>query len=115
VLNPIGVVYHASAGVFLSTLQFIQDGNPDTFPGGLINFKKRQKASEVISDIKRWQAQSFNFTPLPVVQVFIEEALSKYSDTKASSDKFWEISLVREPREREDEKMARLLQESGFL
>ena len=102
-------------GVFLSTLQFIQDGNPDTLPGGLVNFKKRQKASEVISDIKRWQTQTFNLTPLPVVMGFIEESLNQYNDTKASSDHFWGLSLEREPREREDEKMARLLQESGFL
>jgi son of sevenless-like protein len=102
-------------GVFLSTLQFIQDGNPDVLPGGLINFRKRQKASEVISDIKRWQTQSFNLHALPVVLAFIEESLNQYSDTRASSDHFWALSLEREPREREDEKMARLLQESGFL
>ena len=102
-------------GVFLSTLQFIQDGNPDTLPGGLVNFKKRQKASEVISDIKRWQTQTFNLTPLASVMGFIEESLNQYNDTKASSDHFWALSLEREPREREDEKMARLLQESGFL
>ncbi|KAG6832006.1 hypothetical protein H0H92_006042 [Tricholoma furcatifolium] len=102
-------------GVFLSTLQFIQDGNPDILPGGLVNFRKRQKASEVINDIKRWQAQSFNFVPLQPVQAFIDESLNQYSDTKASSEHFWTLSLEREPREREDEKMARLLQESGFL
>ncbi|RXW21608.1 hypothetical protein EST38_g4250 [Candolleomyces aberdarensis] len=102
-------------GVFLSTLQFIQDGNPDNLPGGLVNFRKRQKASEVISDIKRWQTQSFNLQILPVVFNFIEESLNQFSDTKASSDIFWQLSLEREPREREDEKMARLLQESGFL
>ncbi|KAG7443000.1 ras GEF [Guyanagaster necrorhizus] len=103
-------------GVFLSTLQFIQDGNPDNLPGGLVNFKKRQKASEVISDIQRWQAQSFNFQPIPTIQQYIEDSLSQFNDTtKATSDMFWALSLEREPREREDEKMARLLQESGFL
>ncbi|KAG5641546.1 hypothetical protein DXG03_004792 [Asterophora parasitica] len=102
-------------GVFLSTLQFIQDGNPDMLPGGLVNFRKRQKASEVISDIKRWQAQPFNFQVLPAVQAYIEESLNQFNDTKASSEHFWALSLEREPREREDEKMARLLQESGFL
>ncbi|KIY72491.1 ras GEF [Cylindrobasidium torrendii FP15055 ss-10] len=101
-------------GVFLSTLQFIQDGNPDTLPGGLINFRKRQRASEVISDIQRWQAQSFNFVAIPVIQKFIDDNLSRFND-KSMSDIFWDMSLEREPREREDEKMARLLQESGFL
>ncbi|KAF8895269.1 ras guanine nucleotide exchange factor domain-containing protein [Infundibulicybe gibba] len=103
-------------GVFLSTLQFIQDGNPDNLPGNLVNFRKRQKASEVISDIKRWQAQSFNFHPVPSIIAYIDESLNQFnSDTKASSEHFWLLSLEREPREREDEKMARLLQESGFL
>ncbi|KAJ7601115.1 ras guanine nucleotide exchange factor domain-containing protein [Mycena floridula] len=102
-------------GVFLSTLQFIQDGNPDNLAGGLVNFKKRQMASEVIIDIKRWQAQSFNFVSIANVQQYIEESLSQYNDSKATSEHFWQLSLDREPREREDEKMARLLQESGFL
>jgi son of sevenless-like protein len=49
------------------------------------------------------------------VQQYIEESLATYNDSKTQSDHFWELSLDREPREREDEKMARLLQESGFL
>ncbi|KAJ6620811.1 ras guanine nucleotide exchange factor domain-containing protein [Mycena sp. CBHHK59/15] len=101
-------------GVFLSTLQFIQDGNPDNLQGNLVNFRKRQKASEVINDIKRWQAP-FNFHAIPSIQAYIEESLNSVSDTRESSERFWTISLEREPREREDEKMARLLQESGFL
>ncbi|KAF8237166.1 ras GEF [Tricholoma matsutake] len=102
-------------GVFLSTLQFIQDGNPDILPGGLINFQKRQMASKVIDDIKRWQATTFNFQAIPAIQTWIEESLNQFNDTRASSEHFWALSLEREPREREDEKMARLLQESGFL
>jgi son of sevenless-like protein len=102
-------------GVFLSTLTFIQDGNSDNLPGGLVNFRKRQMASEVINDIKRWQAQTFNFQTLSPVQTYISDSLNSFTDTRASSDHFWALSLEREPREREDEKMARLLQESGFL
>jgi son of sevenless len=67
-------------------------------------------ASKVIVDIKRWQAQSFNLQPIPAIQTWIEESLNQ-----ASSEHLWALSLEREPREREDEKMARLLQESGFL
>jgi len=106
---------NVSPGVFLSTLTFIQDGNADNLPGGLVNFRKRQKASEVINDIKRWQAQPYNFQALPAVQSYIHDSLNQFNDTRALSDHFWEVSLEREPREREDEKMARLLQESGFL
>ncbi|KAJ7644278.1 ras guanine nucleotide exchange factor domain-containing protein [Roridomyces roridus] len=101
-------------GVFLTDLQFVQDGNPDNLPGSLVNFRKRQRASEVINDIKRWQGP-YNFHVIPSIQAYIEESLSALSDSREFSERFWNISLEREPREREDEKMARLLQESGFL
>lgn len=102
-------------GVFLTTLQFIQDGGKDNLPGNLVNFRKRQKASEVIQDIKRWQSMPFNFIPVPSILTYIDESLGQYNDVVDVRDHFWNISLEREPREREDEKMARLLQESGFL
>jgi son of sevenless-like protein len=102
-------------GVFLTTLTFVQDGSKDALPGNLINFRKRQKASEVIQDIKRWQSHPHNFHPLPTVLMYIEESLHQFSDQVDIGDLFWNLSLEREPREREDEKMARLLQESGFL
>ncbi|KAG6819992.1 hypothetical protein H0H93_006695 [Arthromyces matolae] len=91
------------------------DGNPDYLPGGLVHFRKWQKAFDVINDIKLYQTQLFNLQPIPLIQTFIEDSLSQFNDTKASSDQFWALSLELEPREREDEKMARLLQESGFL
>ncbi|EIW81292.1 ras GEF [Coniophora puteana RWD-64-598 SS2] len=102
-------------GVFLTTLTFIQDGSKDILPGDLVNFRKRQKASEVIQDIQRWQSIAHNFQALSVVQNYVEEALFKFPDGSDLGDHFWNLSLEREPREREDEKMARLLQESGFL
>ncbi|KAG1743304.1 ras guanine nucleotide exchange factor domain-containing protein [Suillus paluster] len=102
-------------GVFLTTLTFIQDGSKDTLPGNLVNFRKRQKASEVIQDIQRWQTFPHNFNPITSVQTYLEESLAKFSEQVDVGDYFWNLSLEREPREREDEKMARLLQESGFL
>ncbi|KAH7910846.1 ras guanine nucleotide exchange factor domain-containing protein [Hygrophoropsis aurantiaca] len=102
-------------GVFLTTLTFIQDGSKDTLPGNLVNFRKRQKASEVIQDIQRWQTLPHHFHPLGSVQTYIEESLGRFGEPVDVGDLFWNLSLEREPREREDEKMARLLQESGFL
>ena len=102
-------------GPYLTNLEFIQVGNKDTLAGGLINFRKRQKASEVINEVKRWQSQPYNLQAVPMIQAYISESLGQFNDTKASSDHFWALSLEREPKEREDEKMARLLQESGFL
>ncbi|KIJ17931.1 hypothetical protein PAXINDRAFT_175648 [Paxillus involutus ATCC 200175] len=101
-------------GVFLTTLTFIQDGSKDMLEN-MVNFRKRQKASEVIQDIQRWQTLPHHFHPLLAVQGYLEESLGKFSDQVDVGDLFWNLSLEREPREREDEKMARLLQESGFL
>lgn len=102
-------------GTYLTTLTFINDGAEDKVSGNMINFRKRQKAAEVILDIKRWQSMPYNLTPVPVVVAWLEESFDKYQDGKDYGDQFWNLSLEREPREREDEKMARLLQESGFL
>lgn len=81
----------------------------------MVNFRKRQKAAEVIQDIKRWQAQPYNLISVAQILAFLEESFDKYQDGVDYGDQFWHLSLEREPREREDEKMARLLQESGFL
>lgn len=102
-------------GVFLTTLQFIHDGSKDMLAEGVINFRKRQKASEVIQDIKRWQAAPFHFTPVPQMIAYLHESLDMFNAGEDVRERFWNLSLEREPREREDERMARLLQESGFL
>ncbi|KAA1479453.1 ras GEF [Dentipellis sp. KUC8613] len=102
-------------GVYLTTLTFIQDGAPNTVSGDLVNFRKRQKAAEVIDEIKKWQSKPFNFTKVDVIHDYIQENLNKFNTIPDVSDLFWNLSLEREPREREDEKMARLLQETGFL
>ncbi|KAG9040495.1 hypothetical protein FS837_000553 [Tulasnella sp. UAMH 9824] len=100
-------------GVYLTTLTFIQDGNKDMLnkENNMINFGKRQKAAEVIREIKTYQSRPYNLTELPNVQDLIQNSLARVEN----SPDFWELSMQLEPREREDEKMARLLQESGFL
>ena len=103
------------AGVYLTTLTFINDGAEDKLAGNMINFRKRQKAAEVIQDIKRWQSKPYNFQTVASVLTYLEESFQSYQDGVDYGDQFWNLSLEREPREREDEKMARLLQESGFL
>jgi len=113
------IIFHMKtnhkSGPYLTNLEFIQVGNRDKLPSGLINFRKRQKASEVINDVKRWQSQFYNLQSIPVIQTYISESLGQFKDSKASGDRFWALSNEREPRERDDEKMTRLLQESGFL
>jgi hypothetical protein len=79
--------------------------------GNLINFSKRQKAAAIIAEIKRYQSQPYNLLVVEPIRAFVEESLM----LEKTSDYFWELSLQREPKERDDEKMARLLQESGFV
>ncbi|KAG1749328.1 ras GEF [Suillus lakei] len=101
-------------GVFLTALTHIQDGSKDSLPNNLVNFRKRQKTSEVIQDLQRWQTQPHNFHPLPTILVYLDDALGQFGD-KDVSDVFWQLSLEREPREKEEEKLARMLHESGFF
>jgi son of sevenless-like protein len=108
------IVHGLWAGLYLTTLTFIQDGAPNNV-GNLVNFRKRQKAAEVIEEIQKWQSKPFNYAKVDQIHDYIMECLNKFDNRPDVSDEFWNLSLEREPREREDERMARLLQETGFL
>lgn len=100
-------------GVYLTDWTFIGDGNPDFLreKPGQINFNKRQKAAELIVQIQSYQSMPYHLTPVPVIVKFLEESLENPKDEK----QLYDLSLELEPRERDDEKIARLLAESGFL
>ncbi|CAG8528266.1 3951_t:CDS:10 [Paraglomus brasilianum] len=100
-------------GVYLTDLTFIEDGNPNVLKKNrnLINFSKRMKTAEVIREIQQYQAVPYHLTPVQEIQIFIKSHLQ---DSRDVGD-LYALSLSMEPREREDEKIARLLQESGFL
>ncbi|EST05127.1 Ras-like guanine nucleotide exchange factor, N-terminal [Kalmanozyma brasiliensis GHG001] len=109
-LNPPCVPF---LGRYLGDLTFIEDGNRDRLKenDALINFGKRQKTSEVIREITIHQSTPYNLAVVPALEAFIEKSLVDASN----ADELYHQSLALEPREREDEKIARLLQESGFL
>ncbi|RIA80506.1 ras guanine nucleotide exchange factor domain-containing protein [Glomus cerebriforme] len=100
-------------GVYLTDLTFIEDGNPNNLKKSrqLINFSKRMKTAEVIREIQQYQSVPYNLSPVQEIQMFIQCHLQESRDVGDLYDQ----SLSMEPREREDEKIARLLQESGFL
>lgn len=100
-------------GVYLTDLTFIEDGNPDMSVKAhhLINISKRRKTADVIRDIQQYQAVPYALTPVPEIQEYIQNCM----DITRDVNELYTVSLQREPREREDEKIARLLQESGFL
>ncbi|KAK5939142.1 cell division cycle- protein [Knufia obscura] len=99
-------------GVYLTDLTFIEDGIASVVRNTeLINFTKRTKTAEVIRDIQQYQNVPYNLTEVPEVRDWILDNMRQASDVHEMYNK----SLQIEPREREEEKIARLLSESGFL
>ncbi|RCH89733.1 hypothetical protein CU098_005179 [Rhizopus stolonifer] len=83
-------------GIYLQDLTFIEDGNPDFLPkcNNLINFAKRQKAAEVIRELKQFQNFAYNFHTIPEMQDFIKA----YLDITHDVEQLYERSLQLEPR-----------------
>lgn len=99
-------------GVYLTDLTFIEDGIPSIIKKStLINFAKRAKTAEVIRDVQQYQNVPYQLQPVPDLQEYILTNMSAAGDVHEMYDK----SLLVEPREREDEKIVRVLAESGFL
>lgn len=69
----------------------------------IINFNKRTKTAEVIRDIKQYQDVPYLFQPVPELQDYVLTNIRKAGDVH----EMYERSLIVEPREREDEKIAR--------
>ncbi|KAJ5102104.1 hypothetical protein NUU61_004326 [Penicillium alfredii] len=90
-------------GVYLTDLTFIEDGIPSLTPSELINFSKRAKTAEVIRDIQQYQNVPYLLQPVPELQDYILSNLQAAGDVHDMYDRSLEI----EPREREDEKIAR--------
>jgi son of sevenless-like protein len=91
-------------GVFLTDLTFIEDGNTDMMRKHphLINFSKRMKTAEVISDIQQYQSVPYHLHSVPGIVTFVENQLSSSGDI----GELYSLSLKLEPREREDEKVS---------
>ncbi|WPH01930.1 Hypothetical protein R9X50_00478400 [Acrodontium crateriforme] len=101
-------------GIYLTDLTFIEDGIPSIIKKtNLINFAKRAKTAEVIRDIQQFQNVPYSLQPVPELQEYIIRNMQSAHEVHEMYDR----SLQVEPREREreDEKIARLLSESGFL
>ncbi|KAI8645286.1 ras guanine nucleotide exchange factor domain-containing protein [Parasitella parasitica] len=100
-------------GIYLQDLTFIEDGNPNFLKTSkdLINFAKRAKTAEVIREIQQYQTMGYQFRAVDEIQSFILDSLHSSRD----EDQLYKESLKLEPKERDDEKITRLLQESGFL
>jgi son of sevenless-like protein len=93
-------------GVYLTDLTFIEDGIPGLIKkSNLINFAKRAKTAEVIRDIQQYQNVPYPLQPVPELQEYVTTNMKNAGDVH----EMYEMSLSVEPREREDEKIARYL------
>ncbi|KAJ3109814.1 hypothetical protein HDU97_000044 [Phlyctochytrium planicorne] len=102
-------------GFYLTDLTFIEDGSPDFVKGsspGMINFAKRMKTAEVILEIQQYQNIPYFLTPVPELQDFLQQCLN---EADVDENTLYDMSLAIEPREREEEKIVRLLAETGFF
>jgi len=79
---------------FLTDLTFIEDGYHDVINEKLINFKKRQLCYEVITGIRQFQLDPYNFT----VVVYFQEFLSVDKEKELTDTDLFNLSLQAEPR-----------------
>ena len=87
----------------MTDLTFIEDGIPSLTPSDLINFNKRSKTAEVIRDIQQYQNALYQLVSVPELQDYVLSNMQAAGDVHQMYDRSLEI----EPREREDEKIAR--------
>lgn len=69
--------------------------------GDMINFFKRSLSADILRDIHQYQSQPYNLAKCRPVWDFILRAL----DQVESAGDLYDMSLVVEPREKEEEKM----------
>lgn len=99
-------------GTYLTDLTFIEDGIASLVKNSeLINFAKRTKTAEVIRHIQQYQNVPYSLNPVPELQDWITDNMKNARNVQ----ELYNESLKIEPREREEDKIARLLSESGFL
>ncbi|KAF9127657.1 hypothetical protein BGW39_005693 [Mortierella sp. 14UC] len=100
-------------GMYLTDLVMIYDGNKDAMKQSnhLINFNKRIKTAEVIREIQQYQSVPYCLTTVPEIQQYIRRGM----DGSKHVQELHDMSLALEPRERGDEKIARMMAESGML
>ncbi|KAI9894025.1 MAG: hypothetical protein M1814_004795 [Vezdaea aestivalis] len=99
--NPPAVPF---LGVFLTDMRMMTDGIPSMIKQtNLINFTKRTKTAEVIREIQQHQHVPYALQSVPELQEYIVKNVQAATDVH----EMYEKSLTVEPREREDERVAR--------
>merc|ERR1719361_2811516 len=91
-------------GQYQTNILFLEEGNPDFLhqSAELINFSKRRKVAEIISEIQQYQNQPYCLSPYPKLSQFLED-LDPFPGLteKEISDFLWSRSIEIEPRNSE--------------
>ncbi|KAL0480509.1 gefJ [Acrasis kona] len=90
-------------GILLTDLTFVEDGNPDSVNTSdgrkLINWKKKKLVHEVISNIKQYQFDRYDFQPVYQIQKLLEKTFKSIQEQ--SDAVMYKRSLHLEPREQQ--------------
>ncbi|KAJ3248474.1 hypothetical protein HDU77_008106 [Chytriomyces hyalinus] len=136
-VNPPCIPYF---GLYLTDLTFIEDGSADFLRSNydrphmpeelrmqkpisvnddelnhqnvVINFFKHIKSAEVIRDIQQFQNEPYHLAPVKEVQDFLRVG---FSSDGMDDKELYALSLELEPRDKDNEKVAKMLVNSGFI
>jgi son of sevenless-like protein len=116
-----GMSQSASASSLASVTQRVPPGlqlqpsNASTEPSKpLVNFFKRSLTAEILRDIQQYQFQPYNLAKCKSVFDYMMRSLEE-CDRTYNLERLYELSLKLEPREREEERITRMLHDSVSL
>jgi len=84
------------AGVSLTDLTFIEQGNKDYVSPGIVNFDKCRKTAESIREIQRYQQASYSIAPI----AHIHSLLLNGDVVDCTDNDFYEMSINLEARKK---------------
>lgn len=105
-INPPCVPFY---GQYQNKIFFVQEGNPDFLANtNLINFTKRRKVADIISEIQQYQNQPYCLKPCPEIRAFLEN-LDPFPemDDNSIGNYLWQKSIEVEPKDPSKRKLVR--------